>query len=276
MSALVRLIGDAGAVARRADVPSALRWEWALLRSLPSCVRQSSLTPADKGWLSRGAKFRPSRGARVRLPGPYTAGAREMYCRNVYLRTGLEMPTRGWVVDLGANRGLFSVWAACSGADVVAVEAQQGFAPQISSLAAVNGVGERVHVETAMASGVDVPGATVGVLADDTRWAAASDSVGERPAALSMPDIMTKYDIDEIGLLKVDIEGGEFAVLAEEDLSWLGRVRALVLEVHRDHGDVPAMLDRVRAHGFTMELRDNDGASVDAASSLVEYAYFSR
>ena len=39
-----------------------------------------------------------------------------MYCRNVYLRTGLTMPATGWVIDLGANRGLFSVWAAVTGA----------------------------------------------------------------------------------------------------------------------------------------------------------------
>jgi hypothetical protein len=34
-----------------------------------------------------------------------------MYCRNVYLRTGLVMPNEGWVLDLGANCGLFSAWA---------------------------------------------------------------------------------------------------------------------------------------------------------------------
>ncbi len=276
LSTATRLSRDALAVLRRADLGSALRWEWALLSSLPRCVKRSSLTPADEAWRPRGAEFRPSRGVRVRLPGPFTAGAREMYCRNVYLRTGLRMPTEGWVVDLGANRGLFSVWAACAGAQVVAVEAQQGFAPRISSLAAFNGVEDRVHVETAMASGVDVLGDTVGVLADDTRWTTASDSVGERPGALSVPAILDKYGIDEIGLIKVDIEGGEFAVFADEELAWLGRVRQLVLEVHRDHGDVPAMLARIQAHGFAMELRDNNGSRVGRTSERVEYAYFKR
>src|SRR5487761_1479777 len=85
---------------------------------------------------------------------------REMYCRNVYLRTGLVMPRAGWVVDLGANHGLFSVWAAMAGAQVVAVEAQQGFAPIIGGLAAHNGVAARVRVETAIAGGVRTPGAT--------------------------------------------------------------------------------------------------------------------
>jgi len=103
----------------------------------------------------------------IALPPAYTAGAREMYCRNVYLRTGLVIPRTGWVVDLGANRGLFSVWAALAGAQVVAVEAQQGFGPEIRCLAAHNGVGDRVHVEIALAGGTVRAGATAGVVADD-------------------------------------------------------------------------------------------------------------
>ncbi len=82
----------------------------------------------------------------ISLPGSYTAGAREMYYRNVYLRTGFVMPRTGWVLDLGANRGLFSVWAAVAGAQAVAVEAQQGLEPEIRRLAAHNGVSDRVHV----------------------------------------------------------------------------------------------------------------------------------
>ena len=90
---------------------------------------------------------------RVSVLPPHVLGAREMYCRNVYLRTGLTMPDDGWVVDLGANRGLFSVWAAVSGARAVAVEAQQGFVPLIEALAEHNGVRDRVHVEVAMVGG---------------------------------------------------------------------------------------------------------------------------
>ena len=65
-------------------------------------------------------------GAKVWLPSPYTCGAREMYCRNVYLRTGLTMPVSGWVIDLGANNGLVLVWAAITEAQVVAVKAPPG------------------------------------------------------------------------------------------------------------------------------------------------------
>ena len=142
------------------------------------------------------------------------------------------------MIDLGANRGLFSVWAAVTGARVVAVDAQQGFAPADPGSRAYNDVTEHVHVETAIASGVIMSGATVGVVADDPRWATTSHGLPDRPLDVSMPVLMSKYGIDRVGLLKVDIEGGEFALLgAMESLRWLSRVDQAVLEVHGRHGD---------------------------------------
>jgi FkbM family methyltransferase len=200
-----------------------------------------------------------------------------MYCRNVYLRSGLTMPSSGWVIDLGANRGLFSVWAALTGAKAISVEAQQGFAPLIERLAAHNRVIERLHVEIAMASGVVTSGATVGVVADDLRWSATSHGTPSRPSDVSIPQILLKYGIDRVGLIKMDIEGGEFAVLgADEDLKWLERVDQVALEVHPDYGDASALVGRLCAHGFGVDLRDNDGGRVSATSPSLAYAYCQR
>ena len=244
---------------------------------LPECARAGSLAPADRCWARTGAGFRTASGAVVWLPAPYTAGAREMYCRNVYLRTGVTMPVQGWVVDLGANRGLFSVWSAATGARVVAVDAQQGFDPLIRALARHNGVAERVSVEIATVGGVITQGATVGVIGDDLRWAATTHGAPARPAGVSMPQLISKYRIDRVGLLKMDIEGGEFAVLAaDEDLRWLAQVDQVVLEVHPDHGDAAALVDRLRRHGFSVDLRDNDGRRVGAGSGRFDYAYCRR
>jgi FkbM family methyltransferase len=213
----------------------------------------------------------------VSLPAGYTAGAREMYCRNVYLRTGLSIPAGGWVVDLGANRGLFAVWAALSGARVVAVDAQHGFAAEITALAAHNGVAGQVRVLIAVAGGAAVPGSAAGVVADDRRWARASHGTAGRPEGVTMPQLMAGYGIGRIGLLKMDIEGGEFAVLAaRERLDWLARVDQLALEVHRDFGDAPALISRLAAHGFAADLRDNDGRQVTAGSARLDYAYCRR
>jgi FkbM family methyltransferase len=187
------------------------------------------------------------------------------------------MPASGWVIDLGANSGLFAVWAAANGASVVAVEAQQGFASEIQELAAFNQVRDRVHVEIAMASGVMVSGASQGIVADDHCWAATSHGMPQRPPDVSMPQLMSAYGIDRVGLLKVDIEGGEFAVFgAAENLEWLDRVDQVALEIHRDFGDPGPVLEQLQTHGFSLDLRDNDGRHVAATSSLLDYAYCRR
>ena len=212
-----RAVGDILSVCRHARPASAARWLTSFAAHLPECESTRSLVPADRIWARTGARFRPPGGVVISLPAAYTAGAREMYCRNVYLRTGFFLPRTGWVLDLGANRGLFSVWAALAGAQVVAVEAQQGFGPEIQRLAAHNGVSDRVHVEIALAGGTVRAGATVGVVADDQRWAATSHGAPQRPVGVSVPQVMSAYQIGRIGLLKVDIEGGEFAVFDSDE-----------------------------------------------------------
>jgi FkbM family methyltransferase len=274
MSMRSRAAGDLWSVCRRAAPGDAVRWMTALASHLPDCARSRCLSPADVSWERTGARFRTPSGACVALPGSYTAGAREMYCRNVYLRTGLSMPADGWVIDLGANRGLFSVWAAVTGAQVVAVEAQRDFAPLIQALAVHNDVQNRVHVEVGMASGVTHSGSAVGLLADDEVWASASHGAPARPRDLSVPELMARYWIDQIALLKVDIEGGEFALLAAgDDLSWLEQVNQIALEVHPDHGSPADLAESLRRHGFTVDLRDNDGLPAPADSTDVSYAY---
>jgi FkbM family methyltransferase len=272
--ALRRVLGDANAVCRSASPLSAARWITALAMHANKCAKAGSLTAADQAWLRKGASFNTADGVSVALPGAYTPGAREMYCRNVYLRTGITMPAGAWVVDLGANCGLFAAWAAVAGARVIAVEAQHGFAPLIKKLAQHNGVVERVSVETAVASGVTISGSRVGLIADDAQWSATSHGDAARPCELSVPDLIAKYKMSRIGLLKMDIEGGEFAVLgADENLNWLDRVDQLALEIHPDFGDAPALIDRLVRHGFSVDLRDNLGQRQPSDSKDLEYVY---
>jgi len=67
---------------------------------------------------------------------------------------------------------------------------------------------------------------------------------------MSVPQVISAYQIGRIGLMKIDIEGGEFAVFSdEEDLSWLDQVDQVVMEVHGNFGDAAALVGRLRQHG---------------------------
>jgi len=269
-----RAVDDIGAVCRSTSPISAARWVAFLASHARECARTGSLIPADGAWLRRGASFNTPGGVAISLPGPYTPGAREMYCRNVYLRTGITISAGSWVVDLGANCGLFSAWAAVAGARVVAVEAQRGYGPLIGQLARHNGVSERVSVESAIAGGVRTPGSKVGLISDDQQWAAMSHGDAKRPREVSVPGLIAKYNIDRIGLLKVDIEGGEFAVFGkDEDLRWLRCVDQLAMEIHPNFGDAPALIATLEQNGFSVDLRDNAGAPQGAISKSLEYVY---
>jgi FkbM family methyltransferase len=274
---LKRLRGDVTGVLRTADPASSARWLAGLALGAPTVLRTGQLTVADRVASRRAGRFRTSSGQVVLLPAGSFNGAREMYCRNVYLRTGLEIHEGTTVVDLGANRGLFAVRAAVMGAQALAIEGQPGFKAEIEALAALNRVSDRVRVEIAMVGPASETVEHVGALLDEGRWHEATHSAGAEPVFRPMADILDQYGIDHISLLKMDIEGGEFGLLApDEDCSWLELVDQIAGEVHPPYGDVAVVVAQLKSHGFDVVLQDNDGAPATAEDPAVNYLYARR
>lgn len=52
--------------------------------------------------------------------------------------------------------------------------------------------------------------------------------------AISVANMIEHFGIDEIDLFKIDIEGSEYELFRQADMSWLERCHALVVETH-DH-----------------------------------------
>ena len=50
--------------------------------------------------------------------------------------------------------------------------------------------------------------------------------------ALSVPTLMRRYGLGFVDVLKIDIEGAEYALFAEADLSWLETVKTIIIETH--------------------------------------------
>ena len=77
-------------------------------------------------------------------------------------------------------------------------------------------------------------------------------SAGEGPfdvQGVSVPSLMKEFKFDSIDLLKLDIEGAEFAVLGESSDAWLTKVRCIIIEFH-DPGKEPGVWHKLRSIGF--------------------------
>lgn len=76
---------------------------------------------------------------------------------------------------------------------------------------------------------------------------------------ISLPEIMRRFSVSFIDLLKVDIEGAEYALFAGP-LPWLSVVGAIVMEVHNfsEHDDPAAVIAALG--DFTVEMKYEAGS----------------
>jgi FkbM family methyltransferase len=165
------------------------------------------------------------------------------------------------IVDLGANIGIASLWLAkrygCS--RVIAVEPlaanarlarrnleENGISAEVLEAAVGPEDGEATFLEAA-----DGSSANGRLIADTTQSTA---EAGNRKAytvqMVSMETLLQRLPEEtSADLVKMDIEGGEQALLCG-DLTWLQRVRALIVEFHPRLVDCEGLAEIVRDAGF--------------------------
>lgn len=73
---------------------------------------------------------------------------------------------------------------------------------------------------------------------------------------LTIDDLFHRHNIAFVDLIKLDIEGSEFALFHSAD--WLKRVNAISMEVHPLLGDPNIILKSINQHGFTYIIADED------------------
>jgi FkbM family methyltransferase len=169
--------------------------------------------------------------------------------REVWIKETYRLPRHAKpevVVDLGANIGMTSVFLARRhGARyLVAVEPLPENAGLASTNLSLNGVDATV-IEAAVGANDGVgyfaahPDSNLGQVANE----------GEKVNLLSIDSVLAASPTGRADLLKMDIEGGETAVL-EGDTSWLERVDSLIVEFHPHVADYAALVRTIEAKGF--------------------------
>lgn len=134
------------------------------------------------------------------------------------------------VVDIGANLGAFTVLAAKLGATHVhAYEPVPRLAEMAAANAARNGCAEVVTVHPCAVG--DAPGAgwLTDVAAGGAHLAGDDEDGIEVPVA-GINEVLAPHQ--QVGLVKIDCEGGEFGIVAGIDPIELAKVRHVVMEFH--------------------------------------------
>ncbi|MHC4948213.1 MAG: FkbM family methyltransferase, partial [Planctomycetota bacterium] len=254
LRALVKLLLNFGPRAVSVLGPGGyVRMVGAAVRHLPSIARRADLRALDRAMGRRPVRVRylgrrftldcPTVDA-VITDGTYTFGlVRELFVRNCYVRHGLRaaLDSADTVLDLGANRGLFSTMAATTARRVVAVEVLPEFVAAIEANAQINDL-----------RNVAITPAFVG---------AGGEYEDAATVTMTIDDLLREHGLERFDLVKIDIEGSEFALFA--DAGWLDRCGAVCMEIHPAFGRVADVLDALRAHGFACVCGDHTFAAVD-------------
>ena len=188
---------------------------------------------------------------------PTFGNVREMCGRDCYLRLfNLNKPV-GTVLDLGANRGIFSLLALLTlGADrTIGVEPLPKYIPALQLLLTANNINPELAIRyrrfvTSPARERQDPGANV-----------------------SIESICKEQGIDRFGFVKIDIEGAEKDLFNE--CAWLDRVDNLAMELHPQFaGDLSAIPLALARSGFQYRIVSSSGDVTDVNRG--EFLYASR
>jgi FkbM family methyltransferase len=185
---------------------------------------------------------------------PTFGNLREMVANDCYLRLfRLPLPIQV-VLDLGANRGLFSLIAlmALDAEVVMAVEPLAFYEPIMRLLLEVNGCGESRMIRY-------------------NKFIASSSSERHNPSKyISINAIREQQQIARFGIVKMDIEGGELDIFREPD--WLSHVDNVTMELHHFAGDLQIIPLALKEYGFQTVVTDQFGEACHFGKATFLYA----
>ena len=164
-----------------------------------------------------------------------------------------EIPRDALVVDIGANVGVFSLFAARHARLVYALEpASSNFFRLVSSVSHVKNV-----VPLNLACGAQDGRGVLDLSINPVSFSLlTSGSPGKQESVevVTLGTLFERFNITGCDFLKLDCEGSEFDIILDSDLSLWRRVSRIVMEYHDhlserfSHRDLLQKLDKVGFH----------------------------
>ena len=172
------------------------------------------------------------------------------------------------ILDLGANIGLFSLYAKDVAKKIIAVEPTPKTFSMLQKLTA-----EESNIELLQGAAGQSDGTMTFYVNDNPTINSLVNDVGEKVTVdtYTINSIMSKFNLDYIDFVKCDIEGGEVIALTDETIGAVAdKVGFWAVEVHQTNADTgaawPGNLEDNRQaiaklfqkHGYSTECVIND------------------
>jgi len=199
---------------------------------------------------------------------------KEIFQKQIYRRSGFEIGPNDTVVDVGANTGLFTLWAATQARRVIAIEPTAAIHCLQKSLAL-----NQIQNVSVVQSAVSDRGATIDLLVypgfnaithavhfQSARWGRRLvrfllPREQEEPVRITAPaqtlaEILRTQNVARVDFLKVDCEGGEYALFESVSDETLRRIQRIALEFHELHPshDYRRLTSRLEQAGYQVEV----------------------
>ena len=169
--------------------------------------------------------------------------------REVWLEGAYRLPfpvSKGVLVDIGANIGLTSIWLTkeYGFTNIIAVEPDKENAALVRKNFDLNGI--RGTIMDAAIGPYD--GTAKFQTADESNLGRLSHE-GQIVTVISMRSILDRLRLSEVDLVKIDIEGGEQALLTGP-VEWLYQTKAIIAEFHPNVVDYATLTQLLERLGF--------------------------
>lgn len=190
----------------------------------------------------------------------------EVFKQHVY-----ETPPTGIVLDLGANIGAYALYAAQTATVVYAYEPESSNFSQLTKNIELNACTNIVPIQKAVGgreSAVSLFKASVNKGASSTAQAISHNA--ETVHMTTLDALCKKHALENIDMLKVDIEGGEYELFAHASRDTLGRIQHIMMEMHHVPGHTPQeIIYTLTNAGFNVEHITDGSRSAGVGTSMV-------
>lgn len=180
---------------------------------------------------------------------PDAVVVREIWCENVYEVYEGDLTDTGVVVDLGANIGAFSLYAAAMGAKkVIAVEPE----PHNMELLVQNVGANKAHVpdcefvfESRGISDGKFTKAFIDNNHGDSRVSFTKEASVQPITLISLEQLFEIHELEFVDVLKIDVEGMEGNILLNAPEHILNLCRYITIEYDQSSKDFEAIMGKL-------------------------------